>query len=276
MGIGLSLTFGILYWLATNKLWYGWIHLTRQPLVLAIPIGLIMGDVPNAMRIGAALQLIYLGAIAPGGTLPSDEALASCITIPLALYAGLSPELAVPIAMPLGLLGVFIDNLKRTYHSVFVRCADKAASELDVKGIKRNAFWYPLLVSVPLRVIPVTLGLYFGVDAIQGFLAALPDWAMHGLTVAGGILPALGFAVTIMVIGKTSLLPYFVLGFAVAAYSGVNMIGLAVFAVCIAIIQSHFAKQSQLVSQPAVVADESPRASSTVAIEDEFDDGGDF
>ncbi len=276
MGLGLSLTFGILYWLATNKLWYGWIHLTRQPLVLAIPIGLIMGDVPSAMKIGAALQLIYLGAIAPGGTLPSDEALASCITIPLALYAGLSPELAVPIAMPLGLLGVLIDNLKRTYHSVFVRGADKAAEELDINALKKNAFWYPLLVSIPLRVIPVTLGLYFGVDAIQGFLASLPDWAMHGLTVAGGILPALGFAVTIMVIGKGSLLPYFVLGFAVAAYSGMNMIGLAVFAVCIALIQSHFVKQNQLASHSVAVVEEKPQAASTVVIEDDFDDGGDF
>lgn len=29
MKIGLALTFGILYWLATNKLWYGTLHLVR-------------------------------------------------------------------------------------------------------------------------------------------------------------------------------------------------------------------------------------------------------
>ena len=79
MSIGLALVFGILYWFATNKLWYGTLHLIRQPIVLAVPIGLIMGDLPNAMIIGASLQMIYLGAIAPGGTLPSDEALAACI-----------------------------------------------------------------------------------------------------------------------------------------------------------------------------------------------------
>lgn len=49
MSIGLALIFGILYWLATNKLWYGALHLTRQPLVLAVPIGIIMGDVPTAI-----------------------------------------------------------------------------------------------------------------------------------------------------------------------------------------------------------------------------------
>lgn len=241
MGVGLSLALAILYWFATNKLWYGIQHFTRQPLILALPIGLIMGNVPDAMRIGAALQLIYLGAIAPGGTLPSDEALAACIAIPLALYADLSPELAIPIAMPLGLLGLFIDNIKRTYHSYFVHQSDKAAIELDTKAMARNEFWYPLIVSIPLRIIPVFLGLFFGVDAIQAFLNALPIWALNGLTVAGGLLPALGFAVTIMVIGRKSLLPYFILGFTVAAYTGMNMITLAVLAGCIAVIQAQFA-----------------------------------
>lgn len=276
MGFGLSLTFGILYWFATNKLWYGWLHLTRQPLVLAIPIGLIMGDLSNSMKIGAALQLIYLGAIAPGGTLPSDEALASCITIPLALYAGLSPELAVPIAMPLGILGVFLDNLKRTYHSVFVRGADRAAEEINISSLKKNTLLYPLLVSIPLRIIPVTLGLYYGVDAIQSFLASLPDWAMHGLTVAGGILPALGFAVTIVVIGKKTLLPYFVLGFAISAYSGINMIGLAIFAICIAVIQSHLANQNKSTQHDLVDANGELQKKNSTVIEDDYDDGGDF
>lgn len=55
MKIGLALTFGILYWLATNKLWYGTLHLVRQPIVLAVPIGLIMGNLPDAMIMGASL-----------------------------------------------------------------------------------------------------------------------------------------------------------------------------------------------------------------------------
>ncbi|HJD46823.1 MAG TPA: PTS sugar transporter subunit IIC [Candidatus Mediterraneibacter norfolkensis] len=240
MSIGLALTFGILYWLATNKLWYGALHLTRQPLVLAVPIGIIMGDVPTAMIIGAALQMIYLGAIAPGGTLPSDEALAACITIPLALQAGLAPEIAVTLAVPIGLLGVLIDNIKRTYHSYFIHMADKAVEENNIKKMRRAEFWYPLIASIPLRVVPAFLALLFGVDAVTAFLNAIPAWATNGLSVAGGLLPALGFAVTIMVIGKKRLLPYFIIGFAIVAYSGINTIGVAVFAVCIAILQGNF------------------------------------
>lgn len=244
MNIGLALVFGILYWLATNKLWYGTLHIVRQPLVLAVPIGIIMGDLAGAMVIGASLQMIYLGAIAPGGTLPSDEALASCIAIPLALAAGLSADIAVTLAVPIGLLGVLIDNFKRTYMSYFVHSADKAALEGNIVQMKRAEFWYPLFVSVPLRIIPTSLSLFFGVEAVSAFLNAIPDWATNGLSVAGGLLPALGFAVTIMVIGKKELLPYFILGFALVSYSNMNVIGVAVIAICIAFIQSNFAPSS--------------------------------
>lgn len=129
-----------MYWLSQCKLWYGILHLLRQPMVLAVPIGLIMGDLPNAMIMGASLQMIYLGAIAPGGTLPSDEGLAACIAIPLGLQAGLSPEIAVTIAVPIGLLGVLLDNLKRTYHSYFVHLADKAIEENNIKKMRRAEF----------------------------------------------------------------------------------------------------------------------------------------
>ncbi len=245
MSIGLALVFGILYWFATNKLWYGTLHLIRQPIVLAVPIGLIMGDLPNAMIIGASLQMIYLGAIAPGGTLPSDEALAACIAIPLALEANLEPGIAVTLAVPIGLLGVLIDNLKRTYHSYFIHLADKAVEENNLKKMRRAEFWYPLIVSVPLRVVPAALALAFGVDAVTVFLNSIPAWATNGLSVAGGLLPALGFAVTIMVIGKKKLLPYFIIGFAIVAYSGINTIGVAVFAICIALLQGNFVQSDE-------------------------------
>ena len=111
--------------------------------------------------------------------------------------------------------------------------------------MRRAEFWYPLIVSVPLRVVPAALALAFGVDAVTAFLNSIPAWATNGLSVAGGLLPALGFAVTIMVIGKKKLLPYFIIGFAIVAYSGINTIGVAVFAICIALLQGNFVQSDE-------------------------------
>lgn len=55
------------------------------------------------------------------------------------------------------------------------------------------------------------------------------------------LLPALGFAVTMTVIGKKNLLPYFLVGFLIMAYSGIGTIGIAILGVCIALLQSNFA-----------------------------------
>ena len=121
--------------------------------------------------------------------------------------------------------------------------------------MRRAEFWYPLFASVPLRIIPTFLALLFGVDAVSAFLDAIPAWATNGLSVAGGLLPALGFAVTIMVIGKKNLIPYFIIGFALVAYSGMNTIGIAVFAICIALLQGNFVHSDEQVAQ-TVYADD--------------------
>ena len=236
-----ALLIGLVYWVGTNRIWYATTTVIRQPLVMAVPLGLIMGDPVTAMVIGATLQLIYLGAISPGGNIPADEAFAACVAIPIAIKAGISAEVAVSLAVPVGLLGVLLDTVRRTYASAFVRLADKAAAANDAKGLRRACFWYPFLCAIPLRVIPAFAATYFGADAVQAFMNWIPAWVTNGLSVAGGLLPALGFAVTMTVIGKKNLLPYFLVGFLIMAYSGIGTIGIAIFGVCIALLQSNFA-----------------------------------
>lgn len=236
-----ALLIGIVYWLGTNRIWYGITHVIRQPLIMAVLVGFIMGDTKTAMMIGAPLQLIYLGTISPGGNIPADEAFAACVAIPIAIKTGVSVEVAVSLAVPVGLLGVLLDTLRRTYATGFVRLADRAVEEDDPKAYRRATFWYPFFVAIPLRIVPAFLATYFGADAVQSFLNVIPDWVTNGLSVAGGILPALGFAVTMIVIGKKSLLPYFIIGFLIMSYSGIGTIGIAAIGLCIALLQSNFA-----------------------------------
>ena len=228
-----ALLIGLVYWVGTNRIWYATTTVIRQPLVMAVPLGLIMGDPVTAMVIGATLQLIYLGAIAPGGNIPADEAFAACVAIPIAIKTGISAEVAVSLAVPVGLLGVLLDTV--------LGFSDKAAAANDAKGLRRACFWYPFLCAIPLRVIPAFAATYFGADAVQAFMNWIPAWVTNGLSVAGGLLPALGFAVTMTVIGKKNLLPYFLVGFLIMAYSGIGTIGIAILGVCIALLQSNFA-----------------------------------
>ena len=107
-----ALLIGLLYWYCRSCIGYTFcIRINSCPMILALPIGLIMGNVPQAMIIGTFLQVVYLGIQGGfGGVLVVDKALATCIAVPIALAAGLSPEMAVTVAFPFGMLGTLIIN----------------------------------------------------------------------------------------------------------------------------------------------------------------------
>lgn len=231
MSIMNAVLIALLYWVSQAKIWYGF-SIMRMPLSIAPIIGLLLGDMKTALMVGATLQMIYIGSIAPGGNPPADEGLASCIAIPIALTAGIAPEVAISLAIPLGILGVVLENVRKTMNTIFIHRADKHARDANVKAIQRNATIYPILLAFPMRFIPVFVASLYGPDAVQAFVEVLPAWATHGLAVAGGILPALGFAITMIVIGKKQYLPLFITGFFLVAFTGISTIGISIFGVC--------------------------------------------
>lgn len=59
-------------------------------------------------------------------------------------------------------------------------------------------------------------------------VALVPAWLLKGLTVAGGMLPAIGFAMIMSVMLKKEVVPFALLGYFLAAYLGVPVIGIAI------------------------------------------------
>ena len=60
------------------------------------------------------------------------------------------------------------------------------------------------------------------------------------------MLPALGFALTIVVMGKQKYLPFFVLGFFLYSILGFSMLTGAVLALCLAMIASLFVQTEEV------------------------------
>lgn len=92
---------GLYYWFARLRLGYTFSAMLLQPVVIAVFVGLLLGNMQTAMIIGAGMQLVYLGVTStPGGNVPSDPALAACISIPIAVKAGMDPNLAIRAGNP--------------------------------------------------------------------------------------------------------------------------------------------------------------------------------
>ena len=93
--------------------------------------------------------------------------------------------------------------------------------------------------------------LYVGSGIIDAIVAGIPEWAQNGLSAVAVALPAMGFALLLNILWDVKLIPYFIIGFALAAYLGVDMVGVCAISVAIALIIYEI-KVNQLKSAPVV------------------------
>jgi len=130
----MAIAMGVLYWIANGYLGYTlWISV-GTPFTMGLVAGLIYGDIATGIILAGSIKLIYLGVFAPGGQLPADEGIAAACVIPIALKTGMAPEVAISLAVPVGLLGAFLYNFKKIANCMFVVKADKYAEEGNMKG----------------------------------------------------------------------------------------------------------------------------------------------
>lgn len=234
----LALITGIWFWVAGGLVGYTLFSTLKSPTFIGFVLGLIWGDPVKGLIAGGSIEVIYLGMVAAGGNIPSDKALAALIAIPIVLRTDTPIEVAISIAVPVGILGVFINNLRRTGNAFFIHKADDYAEDLNTKGIWNAAFIYPMLFGFLLRFPAVFVANLYGPELVTTFLNVIPAWLLHGLTVMGGLLPALGFATSIFMIGRNEYIPYFIMGFFLVQYLQVPIMAAAIFGTCIAVLIS--------------------------------------
>lgn len=228
----LALLLGFLYWLAT----YDTIltNSLKWPMFVGLLLGFLFGDYKTGLFIGASIEMIFIVNTSVGGNLPADKTIATFISVPIAILSKMEPELALAIAVPLATLAKPLDDLRRMINVYWNKKAARDIDKLNITQLKLDAWLYPALVQLPLRVIPVTVLLYFGAASADTILTVMPKFLTHSLTVLGGMLPAMGMVACVRMIGRKNLLPYFVLGFFAMKVFGLDPLVLAVFAALIA------------------------------------------
>lgn len=229
---------GILYYLSNiGTPWstvLGSASIFQKPLVAGTLVGIILGHPMEGVIIGAAIQLPYIAYISAGGTIPSDPGLAGILGTAFAIVSGLDPASAITIAVPFGLLGTAIWILHMTVDVTFVHLADKAAENGDLKKICFYHVVPPQIFMFLICVIPVTLGAYFGAGYMTDLVAMLSEKVLHILQVIGGVLPALGVAMNLRSISRPNTMAFYIIGFILSVYMGLDTIVIAVIGFIIA------------------------------------------
>lgn len=135
----LALLCGVWYFLSSIDFGYTISETLGSPALIGAVLGIATGHLQEGLILGGTIELMYLGIIYPGGTVPADGSAAALIAIPIAIKTGMEPTAALVIAVPFGILGGWVYNLKYTVNSFFVHKADKYAEEGNVKGMMRCA-----------------------------------------------------------------------------------------------------------------------------------------
>ena len=115
---------GIVYWLAVGNLPFAGLWSLQRPLVCGAITGLILGHPVEGAVIGATINLVYLGFMSAGGSMPADMALAGVLGTTYAIAGGLDTKTALALAVPIGILGTIVWAGRMTFDSVFVHIAN--------------------------------------------------------------------------------------------------------------------------------------------------------
>ncbi|MPM18034.1 PTS system sorbose-specific EIIC component [bioreactor metagenome] len=207
-----------------------------RPLILSTLAGLVLGDLRMGVTLGASLELISMGFVSIGAAGPPNMQLGSIIATAFAIISGSSTETALTIAIPVAIAGEFMSILMRMIIAQFSHVADKAIENQNYRRVKNIHIYWSCIFNAFVYFIPIFLTVYFGTDLVKNIVEMIPEVITNGLTVAGNLLSALGFAMLLSTMLSKKMFPYFLFGFLVVAYSGLDLIGLTLFAIILAYI----------------------------------------
>lgn len=220
-----------------------------RPLVAGLVVGLILGDVQTGIIVGAAIQVVYIALVTPGGTVSADVRAISYIGIPLAIAAikglGIDPsstqatQMATALGAAVGTLGTVLFYGTATINLAWQHIGWKAVEKGDFRKLYLVDMGLPWISHIICSFIPALVITKMGANMVDVMKVALPmnGIAMKTLFTVGSLLPAVGVAILLkQVVTKVTDFITFFFGFTLAAAMGVNLIGAAIIGGFFAII----------------------------------------
>ena len=223
---------------------------TSQPVTAGLIVGAILGDIPTGLYIGGTLQLMTLGISSFGGASVPDYQTASLVGTYIAITTGQDAAIGITLAIPVAMLMVQLDVLKWTTNIYFQNKAEGYADQRDYKKVELMhlcGVFNTMLTSG----IPVLLTVIVGPTVVGNIIEYIPEWLTGGLTVAGGLLPALGIGLLLRYLPVKAYFGYLIIGFVGAVYLNMPILGVALAGAAIALIL--FKKNSSELSMAQTV-----------------------
>lgn len=226
-----------------------------KPTVAGGITGFILGDMQTGLYVGGTLNLMTLGVGNFGGAVIPDYTSGAVLGTAFAIMSGQGAKIGVTLGIPVALLLTQLDVLARFFNTFIQQKAENLVKAGNYKAIEKMN----LLGLIPWslsRGIPVAVGLVLGANFAQSVVNNVPQWLMGGLKTAGAIVPALGIAILLKYLSIKKYVAYLVVGFVLAAYLNIPMLGISLIGFAFALITLERRNETVVVACGGVDEDE--------------------
>lgn len=194
-----------------------------QPLVAGTVVGFSLGDAVTGLTIGSVLELLWIGAVPVGSSVPPNETSAAVIATSVSIIAGRHTGsvnalpmhlmvLSILLAIPLAMIGQRIDISVRGYNRRFVLNADRLLASGDLSRIGGENL-KGLLSFFAASFLSLMALIGFGIVATEAIYPILPLPFARGFIFSFYLLIALGIAVSVRTAKGKRIVPLFAAGF---------------------------------------------------------------
>ena len=244
ISLGQGLIVSLFAIIAGADFWLEGFYIFR-PMIVCTVTGFLLGDLRLGIVAGGLTELAFAGLTPVGGTQPPNPIMAGIMTVVLAYTTGHNPATAIGLSLPFSILMQYIILFYYSAFSLFTRKMMEYANKAE----KKKFTW---LVLTPTFIVALTYGVFtflcvYAAQAPMSHLVnAMPGWLSHGFEIAGGILPAVGFAMLLKNMLKNQYVPYLLLGFTAACFIKFgNLMPVAVIGIALALIEFARAKKDR-------------------------------
>lgn len=206
-------------------------YLTRC-LVMAAGVGVILGDMETGLLMGAAGELAFLGfGVSSGGSVPPNPVGPGIIGAIIAITMkdqGMDTGAALAYSFPFAVLIQFLITGIYTAATGILPWAEQAVEQGNYRRFR--------LLSHSTFMMFSAAGFLIGFMAccqtkkLEILISAIPSWLTEGLKTAGNLLPAVGFVVILNAMAGVDAAPFILIGYILAAYLHMPVIGIALSA----------------------------------------------
>lgn len=231
----------------------GLTHIHR-PVVTGLVVGLILGDMKTGLIAGGMLELVWMGLVPLAGAQPPNAVIGGIIGTAFAIILKQEASTAVTLAVPFAVAAQAGITLFFSAFTPVMHKADQYAEEGNLSGIDRINY-LGLAILFMSYFMAAFLPIYFGAEAASDIVAKIPAVVIEGLGIAGGMMPAIGFAILLKIMLKKEYIAFLLIGFVAVAYLNLSILAVAIVGTAIALYDFYSKKDLENMANKGGMSD---------------------